>query len=287
MTLEAGGTMYFIRKIGKKIIVLLVCGISIPTNLASALPQPKGYESKDSSIQSMANNSPLSGQDKSSIKPRSYLPIVSIHGGGFTASPGRAQDIYIIDLIGDHYSVNKKNSSNALFGLGVSFTGVDNSRFDLTYGVNAFYFGRTTVNGVITQEQLFTNLAYSYSVTNIPIYASIKGIMKNSRNDNFNLTLDIGFGPNLMSTNNFNEQSLDGGITIPNHIFVGREITNFSAMAGIGIRISDVFHLIPIECGYRFFYLGKGNFTSFNNQVINALNTSDNYANALICTLVI
>ncbi|HHT9952088.1 TPA: hypothetical protein ACT9K3_001942 [Legionella pneumophila] len=279
--------MYFIHKIGKKIIVLLVCGISIPTNLASALPQPKGYVSKDSSIQSMASNSPLSGQDKSSIKPRSFLPIVSIHGGGFTASPGRAQDIYIVDLIGDHYSVNKKNSSNALFGLGLSFTGVNNNRFDLTYGVNAFYFGRISVNGVITQEQLFTNLAYSYSVTNIPIYASVKGIMKNSRNDNFNLTLDIGFGPNFMSTNNFNEQSLDGGITIPNYIFVGQEITNFSAMAGIGIRISDVFHLMPIECGYRFFYLGKGNFTSFNNQVINTLNTSDNYANALICTLVI
>ncbi|HAT7073541.1 TPA: hypothetical protein JAN90_12380 [Legionella pneumophila] len=279
--------MYFIHKIGKKIIALLVCEISISTNLALALPQPKGYLSKDSSIQSMANNSPLSGRDKSSIKTRSYLPIVSIHGGGFTASPGRAQDIYIVDLIGDHYSVNKKNRSNALFGLGLSFTGIDDNRFDLTYGVNAFYFGRTTVNGVITQEQLFTNLAYSYSVINIPVYASVKGIMKNSRNDNFNLTLDIGFGPNFMSTNNFNEQSLDGGITIPNHIFVGQEITNFSAMAGVGIRISDVFHLIPVECGYRFFYLGKGNFTSFNNQVINMLNTSDNYANALICSLVI
>ncbi|HAZ7573642.1 hypothetical protein OQJ02_00440 [Legionella sp. PATHC032] len=279
--------MSFVHKVGKKIIVLLVCGISISTNLASALPQPKGHLSNDSSTQSMANDNPLLVQDKSSIKPRSFLPIVSIHGGGFIASPGRAQDIYIVDLIGDHYSVNKKNSSNALFGLGLSFTGLDNSRLDLTYGVNAFYFGRTTVSGVITQEQLFTNLAYSYSVTNIPIYASVKGIMKNSRSDNFNLTLDIGFGPNFMSTNNFNEQSLDGGITIPNNIFVGREITNFSAMAGIGIRINDVFNLIPIECGYRFFYLGKGNFTSFNNQIINTLNTSDNYANALICTLTI
>ena len=69
--------------------------------------------------------------------------------------------------------------------------------------------------------------------------------------------------------------------------YSGRTTAAFSAMAGVGIQMNNVFGHAPLECGYRFFYLGQGNFNKLSNQLINTLSTGNSYANALLCTLTI
>ena len=88
-------------------------------------------------------------------------------------------------------------------------------------------------------------------------------------------------------TSDFHEKPLDGGITIPDHIFSGRTTTTFSAMAGVGIKLKEVFGQAPLECGYKFFYLGQGSFGKETEQVVNTLKTGNSYANAVMCSLTV
>lgn len=210
----------------------------------------------------------------------------SIQLGGFIENQGKSQNININGLIGDHFSVSNPNGSNGLVGIGYYLNGQETNRFDLSYGVNAFYLAKTSVNGLVTQEQLFTNLSYYYSTTNYPIYFGVKALIKNEMSSKYNITLDVGIGPNIIKTSSVNETSLDG-ITIPDKTYSGRTTATFSAMAGTGIRMNNVFGRAPLECGYRFFYLGQGSFNKLNNQLINTLSTGNSYANALLCTLTI
>ena len=83
-----------------------------------------------------------------------------------------------------------------------------------------------------------------------------------------------------------NETSLDG-ITLPDNAFSSRSNVVFSATAGLGLRLNNAFGQVPLECGYRFFYLGQGNFNSKSNQLMNTLTTGESYANALICSVTI
>ena len=50
-------------------------------------------------------------------------------------------------------------------------------------------------------------------------------------------------------------------------------------------KFNHLFGERPLECGYRFFYLGQGSFNIINNQVTTALNTGNVYANALVCSV--
>jgi hypothetical protein len=203
--------------------------------------------------------------------------------GGFSASnQGKSQQINIQTLIGDYFSTSNNRNQNALLGLGYFVDGQEFNRFNMQYGINAFYFMDTTVNGTITQEQLFTNLAYSYNVTNLPIYATTKGLV-NLKNKRYHLTFDLGIGPNIQQTSNFNENSLDGGVTIPERPFDGKTNVTFSAMTGIGIKIDHAIDKAPLECGYHIFYLGRGQFNTTSNQVLNTLTTGNSYAQAITC----
>ena len=189
-------------------------------------------------------------------------------------------------MIGDHFSVNNHNDASGLVGVGYYLDGQRTNRFNLSYGINAFYLAKTGVNGLVTQEQLFTNLSYHYTTTNYPIYFGTKALIKNKKSDRYNITLDAGIGPNIITTSSVNEASLDG-ITIPDKTYSGRTTAAFSAMAGVGIQMNNVFGHVPLECGYRFFYLGRGHFNKLSNQLINTLSTGNSYANALLCTLTI
>lgn len=210
----------------------------------------------------------------------------SVQLGGFIASRGKAQDIDINGLIGDHFSVNNHHGSSGLVGIGYCLDGQENNLVNFSYGINAFYLAKTGVSGLVTQEQLFTNLSYHYSITNYPIYLGTKVLIKNKTSDKYNFTLDAGVGPNIITTSSVNETSLDG-ITIPDKTYSGRTTATFSAMAGVGVQMNSVFGSAPLECGYRFFYLGQGSFNKLSNQLINAFDTGNNYANALLCTLTI
>lgn len=205
--------------------------------------------------------------------------------GNFWSQQGKTQHIDIDGLIGNEFTNNHNQSSNGFVGLGYYFDGQNKEKFKLDYGINAFYLAKTTVTGNIIQEGLFNNLAYGYHVTNVPVYAAAKATIPTS-SSLFAITFDAGIGPNFMQTSDVHESSLDG-VTLPDHIFSGNTTTTFSATAGAGIKLTNVFGKAPLECGYRFFYLGQGHFNNTSNQVVNTLNTGTNYANAVMCAITI
>jgi len=200
--------------------------------------------------------------------------------GGFSAREGKAQDIGIIDLIGNRFTLDHHDSQNFILGLGYFFDGVHRRRFNLTYGINAFYLAQTFVEGNVIQEQLFTNLSYRYALTHFPIYAAAKALINTSRD--CALTFDLGIGPNIIHTSHFNERPLPDSDAIPDHAFSGRTSAAFSATAGIGIKFNNALGRLPFEVGYRFFYLGQSRLEKTNNQLTSTLKTGNNYANALI-----
>lgn len=206
--------------------------------------------------------------------------------GGFMTSKDTPQNIGINDLNGDRYFVNKHTDGNVLVGLGYLIDGLSFQRFSLSYGVNAFYLAKTNVNGTIEQEHLYTNLAYRYNISHLPVYANAKATIKNN-NEWYAVTLDAGVGPNFMKQNNYYDYSIDGGITLPDHAFEGHLQTKFSSTAGIGIKINRAINQKPLECGYRFFYLGAGQLNRRTNQLLNALDSGNNNAHAIVCTATI
>ena len=225
----------------------------------------------------------LSNQALSFDPKKGKIPIQL---GFFGASEGVAQNININGLIGDHYTLKHQSNQNVLVGLGYFLDGPDEDWFKIAYGLNVFYLAKTSVNGTIFQEHLYPNLGYQYNITNVPIYAAAKAEIKNNTNK-YALTLDLGIGPNVITTSQYRTNSLDGGVTIPEQSFAGMTNTAFSAMAGIGVKVDNVFGQIPLECGYRFFYLGGGSFSKLNNQVLNTLETANGYANALVCSVTV
>lgn len=206
--------------------------------------------------------------------------------GGYWNTQGETQHININSLIGDEFSSPQPPSpGSGLVGVGYFIDGKEYTRFKTTYGLNGFYLGPTNRSGTVTQENLYTNLAYSYKVTNYPLYAIAKSTVF-TQSPKYDVTVDVGIGPNFMVTSDFSEQSLDG-ITIPDNIFSGATTTVLSATAGVGIKLNRIFGEAPLECGYRFFYLGQGNFKVLSNQVNNTLKTGQGYANAVMCTLTV
>lgn len=225
----------------------------------------------------------------------SYLPSKYdlLHGhavmqlGGYWTSLGKAQHINIEGLIGDTFTITKNGSSNGLVGLGYFVDGPKRGRFDFSYGINTFYMPKTSVSGNVIQEDLFTNLAYGYNVSHFPVYAIVKSSI-DLKSPNYALTVDAGIGPNFMNVSGFKEYSLDGGFMLPDNIFSSRSSTQFSATAGIGFKRNQVFGSAPLECGYRFFYLGQGaNFNNTTNQVLSSFSTGAMYGNAIICGITV
>jgi hypothetical protein len=171
-------------------------------------------------------------------------------------------------------------------GLGYFLDAQEKESFKMSYGINAFYLAKATVKGSVIQENLFENLSYHYNVTHYPVYVVAKSTIQ-TKLQKYAFTVDAGIGPNFIKTSGFKENSLDGGITIPDNAFSGHTSATFSATAGAGVKLNQFFGEAPLECGYRFFYLGKGNFNKDTNQLLNTLSTGSNYANALICSITV
>lgn len=215
------------------------------------------------------------------ILPPGYL---ALQAGGYWRTDASPQFIHINGLIGDQFTVGQAYKSNGLFGVGYYMKGKDAQRFQMSYGLNWYYLPKTAVAGTVLQENLYSNLSYAYHVTNYPLYAVAKSTgvtpVLGTR-----LTVNVGIGPNFMTTSNFNERSLLSGSTvaIPDHIFTGKTTTTFSATAGAGLRWDNFMGQVPLECGYQFYYLGQGGLNIVNNQVQNALKTGTLYANAVTC----
>lgn len=218
-----------------------------------------------------------------------YLPFLKpghlvFQLGGYEGIQGDAQHINIQGLIGDTFTVNDNHDNNGLIGLGYFVDSANLGRVKMSFGINAFYLAEMSVSGHVIQENYFNNLSYRYNVENYPIYAMAKSTF-NLNSSKYALTFDAGIGPNFIRTSNFQEQSLDGGVTIPDDPFSSHTATTLSETVGIGLRINDVLGSIPIEIGYRFFYLGQGRFSTNNDQVLDTLNTGKTYANAIVCSI--
>lgn len=206
---------------------------------------------------------------------------VIVQAGGFNATQGGGtQNIGINGLIGDQFTVSNTHGDSFIFGLGYYANGQHFNNVQMLYGLNAFYLAPTIVRGNVIQEEIFNNLSYSYAISNYPVYLAARAVIDS--NDIYNVTADLGIGPNFISTSHFTENSLDGGITQPDNIFSGATSVAFSATAGFGIQFKNVFGSLPLEFDYRFFYLGEGQLHSQTDQVLNTLKTGDNYANAIM-----
>jgi hypothetical protein len=208
---------------------------------------------------------------------------VPVQLGFFGLSGVKAQNINIQDLIGNQYSVKNNDSTNGLVGIGYYVDGLEKENLQLSYGVTGYYMGKTAVTGYITQEHLFTNLAYQYDIQNAPVYLAAKAKIKNNT-DRFNIIFDAGIGPNFMKTSHYNEGPLTN-YSQPDNAFTAHNNVAFSAMGGVGIRLNNVFGKAPLECGYRFFYLGQGQLHANNPLLLNTINTGETYANALVCSV--
>lgn len=202
--------------------------------------------------------------------------------GGFKSSQGEAQFVGIDGLIGNEYTVSQHHDYNILLGVGYYRNGIKKRHVSLAYGINMFYLPATEVKGNVIQEQLFNNLNYRYEIDHVPIYAAVKANLFNCKQHA--LTFDLGIGPSLMIAHQYREHSLDG-ITTPDNAFLSSTRIVFSATAGVGIKMNKVFGQIPLECGYRFFYLGQGQLNKRTNQLLNHMTTGKAYANAVLCAV--
>ncbi len=205
--------------------------------------------------------------------------------GYFSATQGRAQNVEIKTLVGDQFTLTNSRSNNGLIGLGIYREGYTQAPVDVMFGLNAYFLGPTQVDGTVIQEHLFTNLDYHYSITNYPLYVAAKAVY-HPDSPWYRLTAGVGLGPNFIYSGQFRENSLDQGITLPDRAFTSTTSVAFSATFGVGVQLMQLIPKHPVECGYRFFYLGQGTMATLTDQIITHLNTGNNYANAVMCGVV-
>lgn len=210
-------------------------------------------------------------------------PVVQL--GGFLGSQGKAQTISIAGLIGDDYTLSKHNDGNVLVGLGYYLDGPERKLFNLSYGINAFYLANTTVKGNVVQEFMFTNLAYHYSISHVPLFVDAKATLNAFSQEKYDITLDAGIGPNFMMISKVSERPTTGSNALPDRFFSDNTSTTFAATLGVGVRLKNALRHTPLECGYRFYYLGEGALNRETSQLRNTLKTGQVYANALLCAV--
>ncbi len=205
-------------------------------------------------------------------------PTVAV--GGYWSSQGESQSININASKGDYFTVTDGNGRNGLVGVGYFLNSTDYDYFELSHGLNFFYLPKTSVSGQVIQEQRYNNLAYSYTITHYPLYVTSQ-VKLTPETLPYALNMNIGIGPNFISTGNFTEKSIRTN-SVPHNAFIGDSQVTFSATAGMALEFNAL-NTYALACGYRFFYLGKGTFTKQTNQILTDLSTGSNYANAIIC----
>lgn len=220
------------------------------------------------------------------IKERHHEFIPQV--GAYFGSYGKAQLVDIADLNGNWYTLNKSSPSSVLVGAAYYIDALSRQTYNLQVGLDVFYLPNGSVDGYINLEQQpqNQNLSYSYTVQNIPLYFSAKA-KTNELNKRFDLIFDVGIGPNFIRTSGYQESPLNTFTLANNQIFSDHNNVSFSAMAGVSARIYNLFGNLPLECGYRFMYLGQGKLATNNSQLLNTLTTGDNYANTIACGVVI
>ncbi|MCX7114664.1 MAG: hypothetical protein NTW08_01950 [Gammaproteobacteria bacterium] len=240
------------------------------------------------SVCMLAQNVAASSKAAYSSLPFSYDKPhrhVVIQMGGYLISRGLSQHVSIDELVGNQYTLSQHHASNALVGLGYFLDGSDIGTFQMNYGINGYYLPHTPVNGNIAVENFFTNLSYRYQIQHVPVYLVTEARLKN-HSQHYQVALTAGVGVDFMRTFNYEEAPLNSN-AVPQNNFAQKTQETFTAMTGIGLRFNHVFGEAPLECGYRFFYLGQGSLKINNDLYQNALKTGSNYVNALLCSVTI
>lgn len=209
----------------------------------------------------------------------------NIHLGVSQVLAGKVQDIPVNTLSPAKYTTNNQSNWSGLVGLAVFKDVYTGEKLTFNYGVSAFYLFKQSVSGEVFQARLFNNLGYGYTVQNLPIYLSGKTSI-NVPNKEQKVVVDIGVGPNIMKISDYHEWRINPA-TRPDNAFKQNISAEFSTTVGVGLRFNHVLGDTPVECGYRFFYLGAHELQVKNMQFMTALSTGSSYANALACTLVI
>lgn len=195
--------------------------------------------------------------------------------GAYFADIGESQYIDNTDMTTTHYSADAGSTSSALLGLGYYLPGVNNDTFTLDYGINAYYLFATTAKGDFAEDVPGGMTGeYSYNISHVPVYAAAKLNFKNPTKT-CAFTMDVGIGPNFMTTRNYED----------NDAFSGETTTSFSATGGIGLRFYQLVGPLDFEAGYRFFYLGQGSLSKEGYLIEDDLNTGDITASALVFAL--
>jgi hypothetical protein len=207
--------------------------------------------------------------------------------GGFAfARSSATQHVDIDSLIGDDFTPSSDIQWNGLLGLGYYLSGPQYTTVDTLYGIHAFYLPKTTINGTVLQEGLFINLAYSYSMVNWPIYFTAKAKIHHPYEEKYQTFVEVGVGPDIIQTQGFSEASLDNGVTIPDNIFSGRTAVSVAATVGVGLIAYNAFGKTPLQCGYQFMYFGPTTFHHLTDQT-SSLSTGKNFANAVMCSIIL
>ncbi len=200
------------------------------------------------------------------------------------------QTIGITDELPDVFSVTSyTNPQRFLFGLGLFFDLPFDCRDTFSLGLDAFYFGQITVKGDILQQQTNDLFRYQYAVTNFPIFAATKATLRNDHElfNDMAITLDFGIGPNIQTTR-YNQYPTDSLISIQPSLFFGKNDLSgigFAATAGVGLKLDDFLITVPLECGYRFFYLGQGKLSINSNANVETNLAIPSLAQAVVCSI--
>lgn len=205
--------------------------------------------------------------------------------GGASVHQGAEQLINIQNSLGNTYIFNKTSDHVAMIGFSWLRQGLIKAPFDVGFGVSAYYFAPAEVDGTIYLERNFPNLSFQYEVKNIPLYVASKIVIPNKAGLP-SAVIDLGVGANFITTRNYLERSIDGGISIPSQSFSGKSSVKSSAMAGIGIRLNRFIKNVCLEFGYKYFYLNTGDFNPAD-QILTNLSTKQMNAHVLALTLMI
>lgn len=206
--------------------------------------------------------------------------------GGYAAVQNKNQRIELQhNLAGHHYTVTSHNQGGGLVGLGYFLNAPKVKGFPMSVGVNAVFLGQSSVGGYILEGGDQRNASYHYRLQSTPVLFEAKTLVK-TRSDKFKLALEAGIGPNFMNASHYSEIPLNQ-VSSPVDAFSESTTINFAATVGAGIRFHDAPGQLPLELGYRFFYLGQGAYAINNSQVLSAIKTGDYYAHALVFTVTI
>lgn len=202
--------------------------------------------------------------------------------GVFNLNQRLNQHVNITGLIGNNYLPESKSAENILLGVGVMK--VMPSYGNIKFGANLFYFHKSNVSGVINVENTFPNLSYGYDVTHVPLLASIEASFK--KNAKVTYAINAGFGPDLVITRSYKEQSLDG-VSIPSNEFKGKSQISYAASLGVRTSFKQAVFQKSFSIGYKLFYLGRGNLTPTNSQILTDLSTGHGFAHSLMFSVTV